>query len=84
MADLHELMRIANLARSLTDDPAFRRIYEKMYGGALDVIRHSLPEEAGRREEAYWRLRTLTELDQELAAAMAAPGLEAKKQDRQR
>jgi len=84
MADILEMQRLAAQARSLYDDPAFRRIYEKLYLGALDSIRFSLPEDQSRREEAYWRLRTLEELDRELTGELQAPKIEAKRQDRQR
>lgn len=74
-------MRLATEARSLYEDPAFRRAYAKLYQGALDEIRHSAPEAVAVREAAYARMKTLEMLDKELSGTMAAPGLDARRRD---
>ncbi len=82
MADLLAIQRIANEARSLYEDPAFRRVYEKLYLAAFNQFRRSLPEEHAKRDEAFWRLNTLEALDAELVGEIKAPQLEGKRQDR--
>ena len=83
MADLLQMQRFAIQARSLTEDPAFRRAYEKLYLEAFDSIRRSTPEDERTREEAYWCLRTLERLDSALQSEIKAFDRAAATQDRQ-
>jgi len=80
--DLMELQREANEARVVKEHPAFQRVHAKLTQDAMEDFRRSAPEEQGRREEAYWRLRTLEAFEQALVAAIKAPGQEGARQDR--
>lgn len=80
MADTLDMQRFAIQAKSLLEDPAFRRVYEKLYMGAIDDIRHSQPEQTAKRDEAYWRLRTLEDLDKTLNAEISAVKLAEKRE----
>jgi len=77
------VQRLAAQARSLTEDPAFRRAYEKLYLEAFDTIRRSAPEDERAREEAYWSMRTLERLDSALQAEIKAFDRASTMQDRE-
>lgn len=83
MADLLQMQRFAAQAKSLTEDPAFRRAFEKLYLEAFEIIRRSDPAEVEAREGAYWSLRTLERLDSALQSEIKAYDRASVQQDRQ-
>lgn len=83
MADLLQMQRFAAQAKSLTEDPAFRRVYETLYLEAFETIRRSEPEDVEARERSYWSLRTLERIDSALQSEIKAYDRASAQQDRQ-